>query len=373
MVRNEDWSFCSSTPLERCASRSSYSTGVPSGGPQTGLQSIASVRSVLRALASGAGPTVGLNGLTSLRPLVAEANEILRERLEKGGSVENYLQGRARLADSALIGLLHFASLATRARGDSMVAPLAVVALGGYGRNELAPGSDLDVLFLLPARRGPGAKGATAATAACIEQVIAGLWNLGFTVDHAARSSRECLDLAREEPIVLASLLDRRFLWGGYGLFADLDADLAGLFSGAEAARWGRAVGAALAPDYRRARYGTQRREDEPDVKRAPGGLHDLQRAVSATVLPSGRAPVLADPMLIEAHRFLWLVRCHLHLLAGRAQDRLTKARQLGVARRIGLDEPEGGSALLKHFRHHAHNVLQAATLAAGSIPALPH
>ncbi|HET6307485.1 MAG TPA: DUF294 nucleotidyltransferase-like domain-containing protein [Rhodopila sp.] len=339
-------------------------------------RSIESVRSALRALASEAGPTVGLNGVTPLRPLVAEAHEVLRERLEKGGSVEDYLQGRARLADSALTGLLHFASVATGVRGASMVAPLAVVAAGGYGRNELAPGSDLDVLFLLPDQHGLGSKGAAAATAACIEGVVAGLWTLGFALDHAARSPRECLDLARNDPAVLANLLDRRFLWGSYGLFAELDTAIAEIFSGPEAARWSRAVGAALATNYRHAPHGTHTQEDEPDVKRAPGGLRDLQRAVSATPLPSGRSAALTDPLLIEAHRFLWLVRCHLHLLAGRPEDRLISIRQQAVARRLGLDEPEGGTAtpcLLKHFRHHAQNVLQAATLAAASEPVLPH
>jgi len=85
-----------------------------------------------------------------LRPLVAQAHGILRERFEAGGSVEDYLRDRAKLADSAVIGLLHIASVSNRIRNRSMVAPLAAIAVGGYGRKELAPGSDLDLLFLLP-------------------------------------------------------------------------------------------------------------------------------------------------------------------------------------------------------------------------------
>jgi [protein-PII] uridylyltransferase len=324
----------------------------------------AAVRHALRALASEAGPQAGLGGIKLLRPLVAQAHEVLRERLEAGGSVEDYLRGRARLADSVVLGLLHIASVSTGMRGNNMVAPLAAVAVGGYGRSELAPGSDLDLLFLLPETSQP--RGGAAATAACLNAVIAGLWDLGFVVDHAARSPGECLDLAHDEPVVLAGLLDRRFLWGGFGLFAALDAHLTRLFSGPNAARWRGAIGSAMVSTRRDALHGAQRPEDEPDVKRGPGGLRDLQRALSVNTLASGRPTVLADPALVKAHHFLSLVRCHLHFLVGRAEDRLSSALQPDVARRLGFDGPRRTTALrmLQLFRRHTNNVLQAATLA---------
>jgi [protein-PII] uridylyltransferase len=335
----------------------------------------AAIRHALRALACETGPLTGQRAVKLLCPLVAQAHEVLRERLEAGGSVEAYLRGRTRLADSAVAGLLHLASVSTSMRVGSMVAPLAAVAVGGYGRSELAPGSDLDLLFLLPESSGDHAGDGAAATVACIKAVVAGLWDLGFALDHTVRSSRECLDLARDEPAVLASLLSRRFLWGGFGLFAALDADLAGLFSGPQAARWRDAVGSAMASGHRHARSRPQAHENEPDVKRGPGGLRDLQCALSMNALASGRPAALPEPSLIEAHRFLWLVRCHLHLLAGRAEDRLGSAFQSGVARRLGFDEPRRTAAaprLLQVFRGHAQNVLQAAALATGSVPARP-
>jgi [protein-PII] uridylyltransferase len=333
----------------------------------------AAIRHALRALASETGPLTGC-GVKLLRPLVAQAHEVLRERLEAGGSVEAYLRDRTRLADSAVTGLLHIASVSTRMRGGHMVAPLAAVAVGGYGRSELAPGSDLDLLFLLPESSQSRDGAVAAATDTCIKAVVPALWDLGFVLDHATRSSRECLDLARDEPTVLASLLNRRFLWGGFGLFAGLDADLAGLFSGPLAARWRGAVGSAMASTRGDALNGVQK-PNEPDVKRGRGGLRDLQRALLLNTLASGRPAALAEPALIEAHRFLWLVRCHLHLLVGGAEDRLSSALQPEVARRLGFDEPRRTSAaprLLHIFRRHAHNVLQAAALATGSVPAQP-
>lgn len=340
-----------------------------SAGPKSVGMSIAAVRHALRTFASETGPNAGLRGIILLRPLVAQAHEVLRKRFEADGSVEGYLRGRARLADSAVIGLLHIASVSTAMRGGNMVAPLAAIAVGGYGRNELAPGSDLDLLFLLPEYSQPGAGGGEAATAACINAVVAGLWDLGFMLDHAARSSRECIELAHTEPTALATLLDRRFLWGGFGLFAALNADLAGLFSGPHAARWRDAIGTAMASTRRGTFHSDPTRDEEPDVKRGPGGLRDLQRVLSANMLASGRPSALADSALVEAHRFLWLVRCHLHLLVGRPEDRLSSALQPCVARRLGLKGPHGATAargLLKLYRRHAQNVLQAAT----SIPA---
>jgi [protein-PII] uridylyltransferase len=350
--------------------------GIPSaadGGATSDRVPTAAIRHALRALASETGPLTG-RGVKLLRPLVAQAQEVLRGRLEAGGSVEDYLRGRTRLADSAVIGLLHIASVSTRMRGGNMVAPLAAVAVGGYGRSELAPGSDLDLLFLLPESSQSRAGAVAAATETCIKAVVPALWDLGFVLDHAARSSRECLDLARDEPSVLASLLNRRFLWGGFGLFAGLDADLAGLFSGPLAARWRGAIGSAMASTRGDALNGVQT-PNEPNVKRGPGGLRDLQRALSVNTLASGRPAAIAEPALIEAHRFLWLVRCHLHLLVGRAEDRLRSALQPDVARRLGFDEPRRATAtpcLMHIFRRHAHNVLQAAALATRSIPAQP-
>jgi len=322
----------------------------------------AAIRHALRALASESGPGEGLNQVRLLRPLVAQARDILRERFESDGSAEAYLRDRARLADSIVIGLLHIASISCGIRDGSMVAPLAAIAAGGYGRRELAPGSDLDLLFLLPESSSSRADTVAPATQACVGAVVACLWDLGFVLDHAARSVRECLELAKDDPTVLAGLVDRRHLWGCQGLFATLDAELAALFAGPDAGCWRDAVGSALSPTHRHAPRDVYVLEDEPDVKRGPGGLRDLQCALWATACASGRSKPLKPSRLVQAHRFLWQVRCHLHLLAGRAEDRLTRSLQPGIARRLGLADSRGPAArpLLDLFRYHACNIVAA-------------
>ena len=319
----------------------------------------ATIRHALRALASESGSGEGFCRVRRLRPLVAQAHDTLRERFELGGSAEEYLRGRARLADSVVIGLLHIASISSGMRHGSIVAPLAAIAVGGYGRRELAPGSDLDLLFLLPES---SARTVAPATRACIGAVVTCLWDFGFVLDHAARSVRECLDLARDNPTVLAGLVDRRHLWGCQGLFATLDAELAARFAGPDAGFWRDAVGNALSPTRRHAPHDAHALEDEPDVKRGPGGLRDLQRALWANACPPGRSMTLKPSRLVQAHRFLWQVRCHLHLLAGRAEDRLSRSLQPGIARRLGLADSRGPAArpLLDLFRYHTRNIVAA-------------
>jgi [protein-PII] uridylyltransferase len=339
----------------------------------SGATPSATIRHMLRAIGGESGPRA-LDRVKELRPIVTQAHDILRERFESAGSVEDYLRGRARLADSAVVGLLHIASISSGIRGGSMVAPLAAIAVGGYGRKELAAGSDLDLLFLLPENSRACAGGVAPATKACISAVVASLWDLGFVLDHAARSASECLELAKDDATVLAGLVDRRFLWGGFGLFSSLDTDITALLSGPDAGRWRDAVSDALSGAHRYAPREMQALENEPDLKRGPGGLRDLQRAIWANTHASGRPMPLTQASLIEAHRFLWLVRCHLHLLAGRAEDRLSRSLQPGIACRLGLDAPHKSAAplLLDLFRYHRRNVLAAVGVAPRSLLGLP-
>jgi [protein-PII] uridylyltransferase len=328
----------------------------------------ASVRHVLRAIARDPGEALDRRRwFARVRPLVDRSHATLRARFEGDGSVTPFLRGRTRLADGAVIGLLYLARAVVRS--DAVVTPIApvtVLAVGGYGRRELAPASDLDLLFLLGDPEG------RAHAERLIGFVLTGLWDLGFEVGHATRTAVECIELARVDRIVLASLLDARFLAGSCALHAMLGGDVRQMVKNVGA----KALAAALAPVPPASQGPTANDEREPDIKRGPGALRDIQRLqwlarLNHVGTGSGARSELAWPdapvprVLAEARRFLWQVRCHLHLLAGRAQDRLVRELQPMVARRLGLGRgPAAGAAELM-ARHHAYTRAVRALLTA--------
>ena len=164
----------------------------------------AAVRHVLRAIASErASALERRQALSRVRALVNREHAALRARFEEGGSVDALMRGLTRLADGAVLGLLHLARAVTASEVLTMIAPLTVLAVGGYGRRELAPASDLDLLFVVLERSEEGASAER-----LIGFVLTGLWDLGFTVGHATRTAAECRALADADPVVLASLLD---------------------------------------------------------------------------------------------------------------------------------------------------------------------
>jgi [protein-PII] uridylyltransferase len=328
-----------------------YLRGFHDAAPSAG-----SVRHVLRAIASDPGVALDRKRwLPRVRPLVDSAHATLRTQFEADGSVEAFLRGRTRLADGAVIGLLHLARAVVRSdEVVTAIAPVTVLAVGGYGRRELGPASDLDLLFLLgnPAGRAHAER--------LIGFVLTGLWDLGFEVGRATRTVGECRELARVEHRVLASLLDARFLAGSHTLHAMLDGAVRQAVNDVGA----KALAGALPPRLEAARAPEE--EDEPDVKRGPGALRDIQRLLWLARLDhvgahsDARRDVVGPgatvaPIVADARRFLWQVRCHLHLLAGHAQDRMVRELQPLVARRLGLGRgPSTGVAELMD-RHVAY------------------
>ncbi|GMG84195.1 [protein-PII] uridylyltransferase [Paralimibaculum aggregatum] len=239
---------------------------------------------------------------------------------------------------------------------------LAVVAVGGYGRGEMAAFSDVDLLFLFPYK-------ATAWSESVVESTLYLLWDLRLKVGQSVRSVADCMRYAREDLTIRTSLLEMRFIAGDRGPYETLEEKLwDDLFSrtGAEF------VEAKLAErDGRHERHGGSRYLLEPNIKEGKGGLRDLQtlhwvskylhRCETAWDLVS-RGIFLREEVqrFADASKFIWAVRCHLHDLAGRAQDQLTFDRQVEIAERMGFAESNGRQAV-EHFMHcyfrHAKNV----------------
>jgi [protein-PII] uridylyltransferase len=178
----------------------------------------ASLRHVLQAPAGEAPRSCDRRGwLPRIRGLIAASRAELCREFERDGDAERFMRGWTHVADDVVIGALKLARGCAGGPADGMVAPLAAVAVGGFGRGELAPASDLDLLFLLP-----GEPDEEARRERMIAYALAVLWDLGFEVGHAARTPRACLDLARDDASVATTLLDARPLWGRFSLYAVL-------------------------------------------------------------------------------------------------------------------------------------------------------
>ena len=240
--------------------------------------------------------------------------------------------------------------------GNSEV--ISVIALGGYGRGEMAPFSDVDLLFLTAARH-------TDWVERVIEATLYILWDLKLKVGQSVRSIADSLKLAREDFTIRTSLLETRWLWGDHALFEQLRDKLRNdLFTGTEQ----EFVEAKLAErDARHARHGGSRYLVEPNIKEAKGGLRDLQTLFwlakyiygaeeTATLVERGVLTSEEAVVFAEADRFFWTVRCHLHQSAGRAQEQMTFDHQVEVAERMGIQNQGGRRAvevfMQTYFRH---------------------
>ncbi|MGX0878694.1 [protein-PII] uridylyltransferase [Roseovarius sp. MBR-154] len=234
---------------------------------------------------------------------------------------------------------------------------IAVFAVGGYGRGEMAPQSDVDLLFLTPYKITPWAE-------SVIESMLYILWDLRLKVGHASRTIRDCLRLGAEDFTIRTALLENRFLAGEDSLAAKLNQRLRDdLFKGSER----QFTEAKL--EERDARHEKQgeRYMVEPNVKEGKGGLRDLQslfwiakylhRVKDVSELVAlGMFTRDEFSTFLRAENFLWAVRCHLHLISGRPNEQLTFDMQLEVAARMGYSDRAGRRGveifMQDYFRH---------------------
>jgi [protein-PII] uridylyltransferase len=238
--------------------------------------------------------------------------------------------------------------------------PWALVATGGYGRGVLAPFSDIDLLFLTDAGMSPRGNQA-------VEFMLYLLWDLGLKVGHATRSRADCIVDAKGDATVLTALLDARHIAGEAGIFRRFEE----AFREARA-EWGLKpflIAKRAERSQRHARYGESPFLVEPHVKEGRGGLRDLQ---TLYWLARYAFNVQRMPELVGAHTpggglllpeearairrawdFFWTVRFHLHLVAGRAEERLTFDLQPVVGARMGYTRhglQDGVERFMKHF-----------------------
>ncbi|MEM9733324.1 MAG: [protein-PII] uridylyltransferase [Pseudomonadota bacterium] len=289
-----------------------------------------------------------------------EASRSGRARVEalllEDGSGQKCAERLSDLQDEIIRCLYDFAIVHVfRASNLSSGERMAIVAVGGYGRGTLAPGSDLDLLFLLPFKQ-------TALGESIVEYMLYILWDMGYKVGHATRTVSQCISLSKQDMTIRTSILEARYLWGEKALFKQLTKE------------FDKDVVKGTAPEFiaaklderdsRHEKSGRSRYLVEPNVKDGKGGLRDLHTLFWIAKYYYGarnrrelrKAPVFSSAefrKFTKAQDFLWAVRCHLHFLTGRAEERLSFDVQPMLADRLGYQTHPGQSAVERFMKHY--------------------
>jgi [protein-PII] uridylyltransferase len=232
---------------------------------------------------------------------------------------------------------------------------LAIVAVGGYGRGELAPFSDIDLLFLLPYKKTPFSE-------QVVEHMLYLLWDMGLKVGHATRSVDDCIRHAKADMTIRTGILEARFIWGSKNLFTQLRKRF---LKDVVAGTGPEFVEAKLAErDERHMRMGDSRYVLEPNIKDGKGGLRDLQTLywIGKYLYQVNEVSELVERGVLQkkeaerfdkAHDFLWTLRCHLHFLTNRPEERLTFDVQPELARRMGYADRGGTKGVERFMKHY--------------------
>src|ERR1700678_2973406 len=232
---------------------------------------------------------------------------------------------------------------------------MAVVATGGYGRGLMAPESDIDLLFILPYKQ-------TAWGEQVAEAILYCLWDMGLKVGHATRSVDESIRQARGDMTIRTAILETRFLAGDQPLYNELVSRFDKEVVQGNATEF---VTAKLAErEERHRRAGQSRYLVEPNVKDGKGGLRDLHTLfwIAKYVYRVREPEELIDRGVFDREEyqvfrrcedFLWSVRCNMHFLAGRAEERLSFDVQRDIAVRLGYTEHPGLKDVERFMKHY--------------------
>ncbi|MBL8549826.1 MAG: [protein-PII] uridylyltransferase [Hyphomonadaceae bacterium] len=281
---------------------------------------------------------------------------VVKQRLEEG---ENGFQAARLLARvmNVVIQELHGFAVDHVFRSHNRTAGerFAVVAVGGYGRGELAPSSDIDLLFLRGYKQTPWAESVT-------EYMLYMLWDMSLKVGNSSRTVEECLRLARGDHTIHTALLDMRLICGDESLFDELKTR----YRAEVVDRMHSEFMAAKLKerDERHVRAGESRYMVEPNIKEGKGGLRDLHTLFwlakhrygyekGLDYVRNGVFSREEAQTIRRALEFLWTVRCHLHFVTGRAEERLSFDLQPEIATRLGYGRRKKQQAVERFMRHY--------------------
>lgn len=310
--------------------------------PAAGPADVAALAAAAARAEAPAGP---------LRGALERADRVLNERYLQGRDIAGIVGGRAEAVDRVL-------AAAWRIQPWPDQKDIALLAVGGYGRGELLPHSDIDLLILT--RRGRPAR-----YQPCIGRFLALLWDIGLQVGQSVRSLRQCREEAVRDITVATALMESRPLAGAAALHGRM------LERTRPPAVWPtrRFVRAKL--DEQAARHARRHDVDhalEPDVKMSPGGLRDIQTVAWAArrhfgsssfrdLVELGFLTRSEAAALDKGRRFLWKLRYGLHHLSGRREDRLLFDRQRELARLFGHEDDERSLGVEKLMQRYYRTV----------------
>jgi [protein-PII] uridylyltransferase len=304
----------------------------------------------------GSSPEIRAQLVQLLKATLAEGHRTAERMLMEDGGGAACAARLSHLMDEVIRRLHDFASYHVyRTQNRSAGERMAVVAVGGYGRGTLAPFSDIDLLFVLPHKRTPWCE-------QMAEYILYVLWDLGLKVGHATRNIDECVRLSLSDITIRTSILEARFLWGDEAL-CDL---LVERFDDEVVKDTGpEYIQAKLAErDERHRKGGESRYLVEPNVKDGKGGLRDLHTLfwigkyfyrvrTSEELVDKGVFTRKEYLQFRKAEDFLWAVRCHLHFLSGKAEERLHFDVQRDIAQRLGYRSRPGLSGVERFMKHY--------------------
>ncbi|OWV79057.1 bifunctional uridylyltransferase/uridylyl-removing protein [Rhizobium sp. R634] len=290
--------------------------------------------------------------LAALKKASAEGRQKARAALMADGGGLNCAYRISWLQDQIIAVLYNFAITHVFPQQRDK---FAVTAVGGYGRDTLAPGSDIDLLFLFLPRPADE-------THKAVEFMLYVLWDMGFKVGHATRTVDECIALSKSDMTIRTAILEMRYICG----LQRLETELETRFDKEIVTGTGpEFIAAKLAErDERHRKAGDTRYLVEPNVKEGKGGLRDLHTLFwiskyyyhvrdQAELVKLGVLSKHEYRLLEKADDFLWAVRCHMHFLTGKAEERLSFDIQREIAEAFGYHTRPGLSAVERFMKHY--------------------
>ncbi|KPB01892.1 [protein-PII] uridylyltransferase [Ahrensia marina] len=306
----------------------------------------------------GSGNSTEVRGkvLAHLKKVMQQGRDRAEEMLYEDGLGRGCAARLSHLQDQIICATYNFAlAHVFQAEKLSNAEKLTLTAVGGYGRGTLAPGSDVDLLFILPYKQTPLGE-------QIAEYILYMLWDLGLKVGHATRTVDECIKLSKTDTTICTSILEVRYLTGNRDLFEEL----VEAYQSEVVQKIGSQFTQAKLQerDDRHKRMGETRYVVEPNVKDGKGGLRDLQTLFwigkfqyqvlrRKELIKKGVFTRSEFNLFVKCEDFLWAVRCHLHFLTGKAEERLSFDVQRELAARMSYQSHPGLQDVERFMKHY--------------------